>query len=212
MKKAMFVVALLAIPAIAYAGTATMSLKNNADGLSTVTVGQAGGTVTISLNLDTYANAPGGIATVVATATASEAGLSITGRATGVVGGPFKASDSWGVPPTGALNLVSKELGVSATSFTGHGDQGANYVAPTDGELPWKIETITVSVPAGLDPKTWTLNITAGSYVDTTEFDGGGDQYPLDTTLIGMTIVRTPEPATMLLLAAALPFLRRRSA
>ncbi len=60
-------------------------------------------------------------------------------------------------------------------------------------------------------PGVYTLAFTANSFAGSSDDSGASVQ--LDTTLAGgVTVTVTPEPATMLLLAGALPFLRRRSA
>ncbi len=211
MKKIAFVVGLLALPAMVFGQSATLSLVDNATGLNSVAVDPVlGGTVTAAL-LVSYAGAAEGVANVDGIFQASQSGkVTITGR---TYGSPFQAGDSWAAPGAafygavnGAMNPNSKNFGVASTSFVGSGP-GGNYVAPADGALPWKIFTMTLSV-AGPVNSPIVISM-PGAFVGTTVNDGL-DPVQLSTQTFGLTI--TPEPATMLLLAGAIPFLRRRSA
>ncbi len=210
MTKIAFVLGLLALPAIVFGQSATLSLVDDATGLNTVALDPAvGGTITAAL-LVSYSGAPEGVSNVDGIFQASQSGVvTVTGR---TYGSPFQAGDSWAAPGAafyGAVNGLmgpnSKNFGVASTSYVGSGPQG-NYVAPTDGVLPWKIFTMTLSVKPFTSPLTITM---PGAFVGTTANEGL-DPVTLSTTSTGLTI--TPEPATMLLLAGAIPFLRRRSA
>jgi len=224
MKKAMFVVALLAIPAVAFAGTATMSLRSSVGNSATVTVAPTGGSLDIVVWIDAVAltGSQSGVSNIDGQLVADQSNvLTITGRSwTGMC---FRSTDTLaatdaniGDPdfdPSGFFGNVlapsSPNFGVAATvnitlpiSQTNRGTQNI-----ANG---WKAEIITLDVAAaGPAGRTTKLNFSDGAFVGTTV---GLDPESLATTLHGMTIVQTPEPATMLLLAAALPFLRRRSA
>jgi hypothetical protein len=220
MKKAMCVLALLAIPAVAFAGTATMSLKYS-DGTSVKTV-DAGlnptwsGTISVSVYIDAYAGAPEAISNFGGSLSSASTVFSVaTGTQRTLTGcGPFVTGDTWGALVgnglAGAIPSV-KDFGAAATTGGGHYTSFGNYGAPEDGALPWQTQIITVTVTNAPAGSTQILKI-ANGYVGTTENDGV-DPVALDTDFSGnVTLNIIPEPATMLLLAAALPFLRRRSA
>jgi len=233
MKRIAIVLALLALPAIALAAdSATMSLRLASGGTS-VTVASSGGTFHATIVLDDYTVASGmGIANVNGYLQASANGVFVgTGR---TWGGPFNTTngDTAGATTMNRkMDPLSYNWGIAATGSTGHGPPdnndppGINYIAPqddtgggNDGALPWTIETITIGVNTGT-PGTYNL-IMYQAYAGTSDMDGIA--IALDTTILtgiqavisgGQAVITiTPEPATMLLLAAALPFLRRRRA
>jgi hypothetical protein len=213
MKKSMFLVALLAIPAVAFAGTATMALKMS-DGSTSVTVAPGVATnLAVVWTLDAYndtAEGGYGIANVDAYITASTGNaFKITAGAWGL---PF-SNGNFGGGVTGTLNPLSPQLGGLAANpaFDDPGGFG-NYAAPGNGALPWTLRTLTIQLQSGfaIANTVYTLTI-PGAFAGTN--DSGGLPITLDTTNNGgITVTVTPEPATMLLLAAAVPFLRRRSA
>lgn len=222
MKKSAFIVALLAIPAIAFAGTATLQLKLN-DGTSAASFDKdtVGAQVTVAIWLNSYDDSdvgtwPGGngVANVDGYIDASASGIfNIPSAASRTWTGPFQPSNgdlASASNLSGALSPQSKNWGIAATSQFGSGQDG-NYTT-ADAALPWKIETITMNVVT-TTPGVYTLALSTspqsyvGSSTDT------GSSIHLATELLGpVTVTITPEPATMLLLAFALPFLRRRSA
>jgi len=244
MKKLAFVLALLALPAVVFAGNATLSLKQNTTNATALTFGPAGGTLTVNVWLSTTAaDAPEGISNIAATlrGTKKVGGASVNSvftvvtRSAWTAGGtttygPFNNADFWdntmsGTAIGGVMAPDSKSLGVAATSGLGTGPKG-NYTVPTaawtnedDPEnpinysysIPWRLMRLTVTLAANPNGGDYMLGFAPGSIVGTTT---GAGVYPADmtTSLVGMNIVQTPEPMTMLLLAAALPFLRRRSA
>ncbi len=201
MKKATFLVALLAIPAFAFAGSAAMSLLNADDMTGLATVPAAGGAFKVAVMIDSVTGAPEGVSNFAGTIVASQSHVfTMFGRS--LVGcGPFKDSDL--IPPLEPavghpLNPVSPPIGIVAAS--------GNY--PAVG-FPWKVEIFLMTVEANPNPTTprdLFLDLSSDSYVGTT-IDYGA-LFPLPTQLSGMKVTQLPEPATMLLLAAALPLLR----
>lgn len=205
MKKLTFVLVLLALPAMAFAQSATMSLKM-ADGTSAVTLPETGGSIQIKIFLDSATGVPEGIASIDGTIVASQSGI-FTGTAR-TFGAPFiNGNFPTATNMNGAWNPNSPNFGAVATA--GSSNEGNYLVDGTDGALPWTIETVTVTVAP--TPGVYTLALSSLSFAATTDGAGTGIQLP---TSLGspITVTVTPEPATMLLLTLALPFLRRRSA
>lgn len=210
--KKLAILALLVLPAVAFAGgNATLSLVAN----GTTTWAKSStpgtlGTVTVTIKLTGYDVADYGISNLSGFLDVSQGGIFATSARS--FGSPFTGSDF-----PGATNLTeaiaglqsTKNWGVAATSEAGSGLNGY-YVAPTDGDLPWTIETFTVKIPITA-VGSWTMALSTNSYVARSDANGLADK--MSTTVSApLNFTVTPEPATMLLLAAAVPFLRRRSA
>ena len=237
MKKKVVILALLTVPSIAFAGNARLYLLQNTTNATAITFCPTGGSLVVNVWLDTTAaDAPEGIANIVGNLTSyasdgvtPKSGIFTMVRRDTAGCGPFTTGDTWdvtqnGTAIAGALSPNSKSIGVAATGGFGDGPAG-NYMVPTttyvDGNdveqtftVPWKLMKLTLAV-AGV-PGSYVLGFSPGTYVGTTT---GNGVYPaaLTTTLQGMssglmTVDVTPEPATMLLLAAAVPALRRRRA
>ncbi len=204
MRKAASLAALLALPGLGLAQSASLWLVDHDTGRDWVAVPSWGsGTVDLDLMLS-YSGAPEGNFSFGGFIYASRGGLYISAR---TYGSPFTANDTWLAPGDqfrGYLNLTSKNFGATATSGIGSGPWGS-YVAPTDGVLPWRLMTITVQWDDFHDPfGTWLFLL--GVFVGSTE-NGGID--PIELPVSVGTFRFLPEPASMLLLAGALPFLRR---
>ena len=233
MRKTVSLLVLLVLPAMAYAGHATLSLKQFGTDATSLSIGSTGGQLIVNVWLNTTAaDAPEGIANVVGNLTSyaydgatTKSGTFTMVRRDTAGCGPFTTGDTWdvtqnGTAIAGALSPNSKSIGVAATGGFGDGPAG-NYRVPTttyvDGNdveqtftVPWKLMKLTLVV-AGV-PGRYVLGFSPGTYVGTTTGDG---VYPaaMDTTREGISIlIGAPEPATLLLLVGAVPFLRRRSA
>lgn len=210
MKKVTFLFALLAIPAIAFAGTASMSLKL-ADGSTYIEVPQNVATnLSVVWTLDAYNDADVGgygIANVDAYITASASNVfKITA---GAWGQPF-SQGAFGGGVVCTLAPLSVQLGGLAQNPNYSDPLGQGNYTTADAPLPWTLRTLTMQVQATAAPGLYSLTI-PGSFAGTIDADLVAIN--LATSNNGGFQVRvTPEPATMLLLALALPFLRRRSA
>jgi hypothetical protein len=216
MKKLAFVLAILALPTIALAAnpTATMSLRLAADASQLKTVPQGvAGTITIGVYLDALSAVEGltNFGGVLDSATTGVFSVA-TGSQRSLTGAVFQAGDIWGVTPvtSGMSGTIPQTKDFGAATVSGSGFYG-NYTLDDLNAVsaaPWPLEFINVSY-AALAPGDYTVGIKAG-YVGTTTNDGA-DTWACDYTYGGgVTLHVTPEPATMLLLAGALPFLRRR--
>lgn len=212
MKKTMFLVALLAIPALAFAGTATMSLKlSDGSYAKSVDVATLPATISVLWGLDSYAGAPNGIANVDAYMTASASNVfKVTARSFGT---PFSAGFfAAATNPTLFVNLAPDSANIGALATGGSGPLG-NYLSPDDQATPWTLNTLTIQVLAGTPVGSYTLQLKPGYFAGTTDATGEVPEQLTTGQADGpITITVTPEPATMLLLTLALPFLRRRSA
>lgn len=182
MKKYVAILALLAMPALAMAGTAnTLDLLSG--GSSTVAA-DPGSSITVNVVLDT--TEPQGVAGYGLSATASSAGVfDITSETRSVIVAFPSGSAVGGLDVTSPVSSCIEFVNVPAGSF------------------PATILTWEVAVDANAAAGDYTI-IASGPGISTT----GGVAIPV--TLGALTVTVTPEPATMLLLAGALPFLRRR--
>ena len=239
MRTTAFFTALLVLPATVFANQTTLSLKQYGTNATTVSLGSTGTQLNVDMWLTTTAaDAPEGVAYVAArlclykadrVTPISGAVSTVTRTVAHTLGyGPFDILDTWdtglGRSIAGELNPYSKSLGVTATGGYGTQTPGRNYAVPTavygledpnTGDIinynfttPWKLMKITLSF-SSLPSGNCYLGFSPESCVVTTT---GNGIYPavLDTTLEGIVI--TPEPATLLLLVTAAPFIRRRSA
>lgn len=212
MKKSMFLVALLVIPAVAFAGTATMSLKLSGGATAITVAPNTPVALTAVWSLDDYAGAPNGIANVDAVLHASANNVFKFGTTARVWGAPFSSGKFDAATPAAlnnlALNPDSANLGALALNPAFDDPMAVGNYTTLNAPLPWTLNTINLIVNAA--PGVYTLTI-PGAFAGTS--DDLGAPVALDTALNnGITVTVTPEPATMLLLAAAVPFLRRRSA
>ena len=184
MKYVMVIVALLAVPAIAFAGTAnTLDLLSG--GSASVSVAQ-GGTLTVDAILDLSVPAAGYQFQLQASATgAFDVTADVASTVIFVGGMPLGTA-------VGGLDTTSGITGVM-----GFVDQPA-------ASFPATIRTFTIVVDAAAPVGMYTI-----SPVGVVVADALAMSVPL-TSITGLAVNVTPEPATMLLLAGALPFLRRR--
>ena len=99
------------------------------------------------------------------------------------------------------LSPMTKNFGFMSESANGYFNAG---------QFPAKAVTMGAKVPADAPNGTYTISIgDPGGGIMISNYDGSGDQTPMDSTAtLQVTVV--PEPASMLLLVGALPFLRRR--
>jgi len=208
--KKLAILALLVLPAVAFAGgNATLALVAN--GPTTWAIGGTG-SVTVTVKLTGYDVANNGISNVSGYLDVSAGNIFATSART--FGAPFVVANG---DTAGSATLTetiaglqsTKNWGIAATSGLG-ASTGGYYMAPTDGALPWAIETFTVKIPTTA-AGSWTMALSTNSYV--ARGDASDLAEKMSTTVSApITFTVTPEPATMLLLAAAVPFLRRRSA
>ena len=75
--------------------------------------------------------------------------------------------------------------------------------------FPAEVEKFNITIPATTPNGVYTICIgDPGGGIYVMNYDGSGNQAPLTSNCVEVTVV--PEPASMLLLVGALPFLRRR--
>jgi len=182
-KYAMVVLALLAIPAFAFAGTAnTMALT--VGGSASASVAQ-GGTLTVDLVMDSAVPAAGYQLELQASAAGAFDVTADVASATLFAGG---------------LPLGSAVGGLDTTSAT-TGVLGFSDV-PAESS-PGTVRTFTIAVDAAAPVGMYTIDP-----INVVVSDSMANS--IATTVSGLCVNVTPEPASMLLLAGALPFLRRR--
>lgn len=216
MKKLIAIVLLLALPAMAY-GAATISLLSGGSASKDIDVANLPTTMTLDIvvNFSTSDNysIDGGLS--------GSNLITITARSWNAV--ITNVDNPWKKQRTDAQFLthnLSENLDFGAEQQNGSpGDIGSQYFLGSGAST---LVTLTLSLPGTLvKGASYPIGIVDGKPFG--EFNGtgywaafesgGGTGNPTDwDTINGFTLNITPEPATMLLLAGALPFLRRRTA
>jgi hypothetical protein len=203
MKKLVVAILILALPALAFGQTGAYSVNVGGDAARSYLVGTAPASLNMSVVLtlsDAGAFGFGG-------ALDGPAGLTIGARQ--FMTSPT-AVNGWGFRDNEDTTLVGSLL-------TQHIDFGAIDISGSS-TLPAGADTVVTLQVNGID------TLAKGTYlfkvIDDPNLPGGADTGWWSNTgspiaansSAAFTLTITPEPATMLLLALALPFLRRRSA
>ena len=217
MMKILVIMSLLVVPAAVY-GAGSLSLLDST-GASSLSVEDVTLPIALSMKVD-IATGYNDISSV-SFGLIGNTGLSVSATpafqpnySTWAVGNRFFGA----VFPAGGYNLTaSGGFGSGALDFGNFNGGGGTEVVAGDGT----VETFTLNIPSGLALGDYVIGFASsdqgeeGTIVAWSALNsppGAAGELQEFENLNGFTLTITPEPATMLLLAGALPFLRRRTA
>ena len=200
MKWIMAMAAVMAVPAMAL-GAASFSLS--VGGATAIEVNPADDPATFALDLFIDQDDANGTAGFGGALEASTNGVFYVTSKAMQLDGPFFLLTLGPV----FKNDTNKWLSPRTANFGAMSSSANGYW--NAGQFPGKAVTIGMAVPAGAPNGVYTISIgDPGGGIYISNYDGEGSQTPLTTSSLQVTVV--PEPASMLLLVGALPFLRRR--
>jgi len=203
MKWIMAMVAVLALPGLAF-GAASMTLTEHGGSATTAEIGTSAGTIVIDLQVD-FDDTLGCAAFSLALRESPGTVFDITGRA---AAGPLVGNFT---PTTADATLLPVSVDTTTVNELG-GIHSSGAWAYTGSDQVFL--ELTLSYPAGLTlGNKYTVypgptNPALPFLISVKDNTGLANQTPLTTAGIEITVV--PEPASILLLVGALPFLRRR--
>ena len=205
MKWIMAIGAVLAIPALAF-GAASYTLTAGGSGMSGATAVTIDPGDSFSIDLGITQEGTGVAAFDGALTASSNSTFYVTGRTWFLEGG----ANGENVYTPNWVNDTNKWLETSAHAGQNFGSvKPGSYAYWAASVFPSVTQTIDLDSSAIAEAGTYTISMgSAGGGIQIYDSDGVAKQETL--TLGSYQVTITPEPASMLLLAGALPFLRRR--
>jgi len=205
MKKLIVLIAMMALPSVAFA-SASLDLQEGGDNAVSVA---PGGTFTLDVYLDANEGwlTMGGILDASANNTFQLAATGDWAPNAAVVPGVAPNTGSATFTPGSSFYFGDYDYYDGTLGF--YPDIGFQKTTvgdyPSNGFWPKTVLSILVTVAGDAEPGEYTMSLESRDFFNSASgyIAGGGND---------LAITITPEPATMLLLAGALPFLRRRTA